>query len=190
MRESGQQECWRVSRIGRWGTGLAFGGLSAVALVDTVAQGRPWLEGLTVAALLTPLWLIFAVRPSLCLNGQEVVVRNPLWTHHIPLSSVAEVRPGYFGITIKRHGRSLPVTAWAVQETNTAMALNVDTRAKQAASRIMEAARPSLNAEAQPGEGGQRLPIGYVLAAASPGTPIHRLASSPLSAGPAPSTAA
>ncbi len=143
VRESGLQECWRVSRFGRWGTGLAFGGFSAVALVDTVAQGRTWFEGLGVAAVLIPLWLIFAVRPSLCLTGQELVVRNPLWTHRIPLPEVAEARPGYFGITIKRYGRLLPVMAWAVQETNTAGALDVETRAKRAASRIMEAARPS-----------------------------------------------
>jgi hypothetical protein len=143
MGESGRQECWRVSKFGRWGTGLAFGGFSAVAFVDTVSQGFPWHEGLGVAAVLIPLWLIFAVRPALCLTGQEVVVRNPLWTHRIPLSSIAEARPGYFGITIKRYGRSVPVTAWAVQETNTAGALGADTRAKQAVSRIMQAARPS-----------------------------------------------
>ncbi len=122
---------------------MAFGGFSAVAFVDTVAQGRPWFEGLGVAAVLIPLWLIFAIRPSLCLNDQDLVVRNPLWTHRIPLPSVAEARPGYFGLTIKRHGRSLPVTAWGVQQTNAAGALDVDTRAKQAATRIMEAARSS-----------------------------------------------
>ena len=143
MRKSGRHDCWCVSGFGRWGTGLAFGGFSAVVVIDTVAQGRPWHEGLAVAAMLVALWLVFAVRPSLCLTGHEVAVRNLLWTHRIPLRAVADVRPGYFGITIERHGRSLPVTAWAVQETITAGALDADTRAKQAASRILEAATSS-----------------------------------------------
>ncbi len=97
-----------------------------------------------VAVLFLSLWFLFAWRPSLCVRSDEVVVRNPLWTHRIPLSAVRDAAPGYFGIVIRRRDRRLPVTAWAVQQTNIAGAVGAETRAQRAAERIRDAAgRPS-----------------------------------------------
>jgi hypothetical protein len=83
-------------------------------------------------------------RPALYVRSDEIVVRNPLWIHRIPLSAVRDAAPGYFGIVIRRFDRRLPVTAWAVQQTNTTGAVGAETRAQRAAEWIRDAAgRPS-----------------------------------------------
>ena len=133
-------ECWRTSRVARYGTLTLFGGLAVVAPVDNALNGQSWLDGLTVSGLLMTLWLVFAWRPSLCLDRDGVVVRNPLWTHRIPLVVIRDAAPGYFGVVIKRHGRR-PVVAWAVQQTNVADAVGAQTRAATVAEAIRKAAQ-------------------------------------------------
>jgi hypothetical protein len=144
VRHAEASGCWRTSGAARGGALVVFGGLSLLAPVDNALNGHSWVQGLQVAALLLPLWFLFAWRPSVCLGADVLVVRNPLWTHHIPLSAVEDAAPGYFGMVIRRRDRRLPVTAWAVQQTNIMVALGAETRAQRAAERIRDAAgRPS-----------------------------------------------
>ncbi len=127
--------CWRVTGLGRWGTGVAFGGLSVIAAVDNAVAGHSILSGLQLGMLLMPVWYLAAIRPRVCLDPEHVVVRNPLWTHRIPVGDIRGAEPGYFGVIIRRTGR-LPVTAWAVQETNAAAWAGLGTRAHQLADAI------------------------------------------------------
>jgi hypothetical protein len=139
--------CWRTSGTAQWGTLAAFGSLSALAVVDELQSGRSGAGGVQVAVVLLFLWFLFAWRPSLCVLADEVIVRNPLWTHRIPLSDVQGAAPGYFGIVIRRRHRRLPVIAWAVQQGNITGAAGAGARAREAAERILDAAdRPSATA--------------------------------------------
>ncbi len=84
VESSGVEQVWCVSAFGRWGTLVGFGGFSLIAPIDNALNGYPWQEGLAVGAVLMPLWLLFAYRPLVSIRGQDVLVRNPLWTVRVP----------------------------------------------------------------------------------------------------------
>ncbi|MEU4291142.1 hypothetical protein AB0E63_23200 [Kribbella sp. NPDC026596] len=51
-------------------------------------------------------WWFGIVRPAVWLSRDELVVRNPLWTHRIARENVVSAKPGSFGAAIgRRDGR-------------------------------------------------------------------------------------
>jgi hypothetical protein len=136
-------EVWRTSPAARWGGAVVVVGWSAVVAADIIAtSGRSggWVDWVLQTAVAAVLWWVLAMRPSVSLTGDDLVIRNPLWTRRLPLRDVCGAEPGYFGVVIRRDGRRWPLVAWAVQQANAAGALGHSTRASALATRLMSQA--------------------------------------------------
>jgi hypothetical protein len=92
-----------VSLAIRLGTGAAILAIGPIALISTAMQDdHPISDPLTMIAIYTALWWFGLVRPAVWLSPDELVVRNPLWTHRIARENVVSARPGSFGVVISR----------------------------------------------------------------------------------------
>jgi len=135
---------WRVSDFGRIACLVLAAGCGAggVGLLVAAATGHGGGRGLTGAALLAAvaatLWW-FTWHPSITLEADRVVVRNPFGTVTVPLAQIASTSPGYAGLVLRRWDGTA-VTAWAVQKTNLATWLHRETRADRVAAQILRAA--------------------------------------------------
>ncbi len=139
-------EEWRTSRAARYGGGVAvvaWSGIVAADILSTDGRSGTWIDWTVQTAAAAALWWLLAMRPMVRLGRGQVVVRNPLWTRRLLLADVADAVPGYLGVRITRHGRRLPVVAWAVQEANLSSLAERDTRAKKLSARLRELARPA-----------------------------------------------
>lgn len=126
---------WRVSRTGRIGTGVIFGGLGLTAVVDTAAQGSPLIDLWPLLLLLAAVGWLVSWRPAVFFDGEELVVRNPLWTRRIARRDIKSVQPGYSGLVITTEQQRL-YTVWAVQKSNLATWTGRSRRADAVASEI------------------------------------------------------
>jgi hypothetical protein len=86
----------------RLGTGAAILATGTIALISTAMQDFPISDPLTMIALYAALWWFLAIRPVMWLSPDELVVRNPLWTHRIARENVVSATPGFFGVVIRR----------------------------------------------------------------------------------------
>jgi hypothetical protein len=130
-----ERRTWRVSLAGRIASGVVFLGLPLVAAVDTAVNHLPPADLVPLTIILTATWWLGAMRPSVQLTTDHLVVRNPLWTRRIHKSDVLSARPGYLGLVIRRRsGR--PCIAWAVQKANASEWAGATTRADDAAGCI------------------------------------------------------
>ncbi len=132
---------WRTRRSSRMLTAVFVLGICSAIAVDAVFVQRSepyWAGGLLVLTAAVLVWL-FAFRARLTLDGDEVIVRNPLRSRRFKLSEVATVEPGYSGVEL--HLRSGQVIrAWAVQKSNAAWMLGLRTRADAVAATLTECA--------------------------------------------------
>ena len=104
--------CWRVGLAVRLGVGAAILATGSIALISTAMRGFPISDPLTMIALYAAFWWFGIVRPAVWLSSDELVVRNPLWTHRIARENVVSARPGSFGMVISRlDGRSCSALA-------------------------------------------------------------------------------
>ncbi|MCU1484012.1 MAG: hypothetical protein JWN67_758 [Actinomycetia bacterium] len=141
---------WRPTRAARIGGALfliVFGATAAgflIAAIHEVVAGEPpdLRTDLVVAALFAGMaaagWA-GALRPSITLDGEEVVVRNPIRTTTVPVGDITNVEASYGGIRIGR-ANDTPVIAWSVQKSNLAIWFNRRTRADDVAAALREAA--------------------------------------------------
>ncbi len=114
--------------------------MSGIA-VDAVFVQRSepyWLGALLVLSGALLVWL-FAFRPRLILDVDQVIVRNPLRTRRLDLRDVVAVEPGYSGVEFHRRS-ARPVRAWAVQKTNASWMLGLRTPADAVAATLTECA--------------------------------------------------
>jgi hypothetical protein len=99
----------------RLGTGAAILVTGPIALISTAMKDFPISDPLTMIGLYAALWWFGAIRPAVWLSPDELVVRNPLWTHRIARENVVAAKPGFFGVVISRRaGR--PCIAMALHE--------------------------------------------------------------------------
>jgi hypothetical protein len=63
---------------------------------------HPISDPLTAIAMYAAFWWFGIVRPAVWLSPDELVVRNPLWTHRIARENVVSAKPGSFGAVISR----------------------------------------------------------------------------------------
>ncbi|MBG0831875.1 hypothetical protein HS041_29630 [Planomonospora sp. ID67723] len=142
------EQTWRVSLALRIvGVGLFLVLLGVLAFVVMII-----ISGFEVAPVasvlglvgLVPLMrallvkcLLDSIRPWIRLNGEVVIIRNPLSTHRIPLAQIASISAHDDGITIETHAGRV-ISAWAVQKSNLATWLGWHTRADRVADRLRE----------------------------------------------------
>lgn len=97
--------CWRVSPVVQVGIGVGILATAPIALISTARQvDHPISDPLTAIAMYVVLWWFGIVRPAVWLSPDELVVRNPLWTHRIARHDVVSATSGAFGAVIRRRG--------------------------------------------------------------------------------------
>ena len=116
MRDGAVSGCWRVGLAFRLGIGVAILAAAPIALISTAMQvDHPISDPLTAIAMDVAIWWFVLVRPAVWLSSDELVVRNPLWTHRIARENVVSAKRGSFGAVISRRtGR--PCTALALHK--------------------------------------------------------------------------
>ena len=116
MTDGAVSRCWRVSLAVRIGVGLGILATAPIALISTAMQvDHPISDPLTAIVMYVALWWFGLVRPAVWLSPDELVVRNPLWTHRIARENVVSAKPGAFGAVIRRRdGRHC--IAWALHQ--------------------------------------------------------------------------
>ena len=80
---------------------------------------------------------VFILRPWVGIDGDDLVVINPLGGRRISLTDVAWVEPGSTGLEIVMIDAT-SVTAWAIQQGNLTTALGRPSRSKEIASEIQQ----------------------------------------------------
>ena len=110
-----QDIVWRVGVVGRVGWILVFIFWLSIAIVFS------YTEAVSIAVLMwiaTGLLAVFGWRsafvPYISAGPKELVVQNRFWRRTIPWEDVEAIKPGYYGLLIKRRS-NMAVTAWAVQ---------------------------------------------------------------------------
>ena len=128
---------WRTRLSSRvLGTAVLVAVFAGIAIDAVfVSASEPLCRGLLVLLLPLPLVWLFAFRPRLALEGEEVVIRNPLRSWRVPAADIESVWPGYSGIELRRRDGS-KITAWAVQKSNLAHASRRRTRADGVAEQV------------------------------------------------------
>jgi hypothetical protein len=94
--------CWRVSLAVRLGIGVAILATAPIALISAMQDDHPISDPLTAIVMYAAFWWFGIVRPAVWLSPDELVVRNPLWTHRIARENVVSAKPGSFGAVISR----------------------------------------------------------------------------------------
>ncbi|MFF0266333.1 hypothetical protein [Kribbella sp. NPDC004536] len=95
--------CWRVSWGVRLGIGVAILAIAPIALISTAMQvDHPISDPITGIVIWAAIWWFGLVRPAVWLSSDELVVRNPLWTHRIARENVAFAKAGMLGARISR----------------------------------------------------------------------------------------
>ncbi|MEU0265847.1 hypothetical protein [Nocardioides sp. NPDC006303] len=96
-----------------------------------------WVVGF-IAVGASASWL-FILRPWVGIDGDDLIVVNPLGGWRVSLTDVAWVEPASTGLEIVRRDAS-SVTAWAIQQGNLTTAFGRPSRSKEIASEIQEEA--------------------------------------------------
>ena len=132
-------EVWRVTRGGRVGASVL--GICWLALAIGVTGGGGVGAGvlallwISLAMLIVGIWR-WAFVPYVALTPEGVTVQNRLTKQSVPYSAIAEVKAGFYGLTlIAKDGEG--VTAWAVQKSNVARWAHKETRADEVGAAIM-----------------------------------------------------
>lgn len=124
--------------------------LSSVGLKEAISE-RPQLSTISLAVPLGFIvvgagLLAFAMRSSMALTADYLMVRNVLKWRRIPLAQITSVEPGYYGMTILY----TPGKIWvclAFYKSNPARWLNRRVRSDFIAEEIMAAAREARTSE-------------------------------------------
>ncbi|BBH68171.1 hypothetical protein ACTI_48560 [Actinoplanes sp. OR16] len=127
-------QTWGVTPAGKIST--VAGGVVVTGYGFAVAGPVFGTVVLVVSAL--AIWLT-AIRPSVTLTGDELIVRNPWGTTTVPLTDVKGFGGAYAGLSIERHSGG-SVAAWAVQKSNAAKWSGKRTRADEVTDAIRQAA--------------------------------------------------
>jgi hypothetical protein len=130
-----EEHLWRVGLTGRIASGVVFLALPLVAAIDTVVNHLPPIDLVPFTTSLVAGWWLGAMRPSVRMTGDLLIIRNPLWTRRLHRSDVLSARAGYLGLVIRRRSRR-PCIAWAVQKANASEWAGATTRADHAANCI------------------------------------------------------
>ena len=134
---------WQVAEPGRTMAmvlGFALGGFFTFVF---------WISGVGVFAVailivaLAASW-VAAIRPWMGIDGETIVIVNPLSTKVIVLSDAVAAESGYDGLRIQLVDGSV-ARAWAVQKSNLMTALKRPMRSDRVVERINEAIRRHRN---------------------------------------------
>lgn len=136
-----QDIVWRVGLVGRVGWILVFIFWLSIAIVFS------YTEAVSIAVLMwiaSGLLAVFGWRsafvPYISAAPQELVVQNRFWRRTIPWEDVEAIKPGYYGLLIKRRS-NMAVTAWAVQKSNFSVWTKRRTRADDVAEQLLGLAK-------------------------------------------------
>jgi hypothetical protein len=136
--QPGQDQLWRVAKGQRIGSVVVS--VVWVALAVGITVGGGVATGVIVILwCVVPLMMLMAWRysfvPYVAMTPTAAVVRNRVGQTTIPYADIAEIRPGYYGTTIKRRSGGA-VVAWAVQKPSWATWSKKGTRADDLADAI------------------------------------------------------
>lgn len=132
-------KCWRAKMSSRVGAVCVAIFLSAFAFL-LIFQGTDNGARAWGGVILSTVWVgcyLLAFRPGICIEGEEVIVVNPLRTVRIRHASIRGIRSGYSGLIIS--ATTGTVNAWAVQKMNLSQLLNRGTRSDAIAQEILAA---------------------------------------------------
>lgn len=129
---------WGTSRLAMIGGNLWLCLIIAFMLAVTRDAWTPeWFAGF-IAVGVSGSWL-FILRPWVGIDGDDLIVVNPIGGWRVSLTEVAWTEPGPTGLGIVRSDAS-SVTAWAIQQGNLTTVLGRPSRSKEIASEIQEKA--------------------------------------------------
>jgi hypothetical protein len=147
--DSTQRRCWHSGAgLRLWVMGL-FGGLIVGSGISGAheASGTWWpLVLVDLVMVVAGYFLAFSAR--LCIDGAELVYRNFVRSHRLPLADVASISPGYFGLLIVTR-TGLVRTAVAVQRMNLTAMLRRRGRAARVADEILARAAAARKVDAR-----------------------------------------
>jgi hypothetical protein len=110
---------WRVGPIQRACYALVTAGWLALGVGECIVAGWDGLAVLGFAPIVVWYLWLYALKPSVELTNEAVVIRNPFRRTSIPYAQIKEVdvsEDGYLPLWIQlRSGKS--VAAWAIQPT-------------------------------------------------------------------------
>lgn len=131
---------------------LALAGVFAVQAVVPWSDTSNYLEGWPTRALglaVAGAFVVVAFRPRITLAGDSIVARGVVFAKTIPLSELADVRVGYYGLTLStRDGHSF-TTTFVGEKSNVARLLGRRSDADDVARALLCAAREGRDSHAE-----------------------------------------